>query len=245
MTRNQIRILRSSIYYFITFGLLIGIGVSYYSFGHSMFETHNSPDLSSALAAMHRVNIFLYAGFAYWIGLFILNRVKTKMELTEEECGAVSETTVQLNNKFNSWRFVLSILLFLSVFVIILFPSVSAVSKEYGWTRAIEGLFAVVSILYWFIWIFVGLGIALILVTHLKSIHNEYSIDGDTLIIREYSFRHLEAELRIPVKTIDEVSIKGYYGLRPRVIIRTQGITRQLATTTFPEELAVEILKRQ
>ena len=70
---------------------------------------------------------------------------------------------------------------------------------------------------------------------------NEYLIEGNTLIVREYKFKHLDTDLRIPMKTIEQVYLKNHYTLFPRVILEIEGNQRELRCISHPEELAIAI----
>ena len=242
MTRTQKRTLRSCLYSFVTLALLIGICVSYTMFSNTIFDASGGlkPDL---IQASRKMNLLIYAGVAYWVVLGVLNHIKTKVVLTESERAEKRTTAISLDNRFNPWRFVGSLVILFSVLIVILFPALHAVSKDYGWQKTLVSLFHIMNHLYWFVWIGLGLGVVLITLFSLKSVHNTYRIEGESLHICEYSFRRLETEMRIPISAIQEVALKGQYGRRPCVVLTIDGLRRELQCTTHAEQLAVEIQK--
>lgn len=74
---------------------------------------------------------------------------------------------------------------------------------------------------------------------------NQYIIEGDTLVVREYNVFRAEPELRIPLDAISEVYVKNAYTILPSLYITIKGpnfqINRQLHATTHTIELGMAI----
>lgn len=218
MTRTQKRKLISAGLVAFTFLLLTVFGVVYYI----IHTAHLS----------HRGHMIYILGTMVWLIvyltiIFIINR-KKKVVLTSEERRQTLPSHLNLNNRFE-WRlFLLSIAIFLYSILIL----------DFGYI--IKGdLF---SIIYWGSF---GLaGIVIYVAIFLSLRRNEYIIEGNTLIVREYKFKHLDTNLRIPMKTIEQVYLKNHYTLFPRVILEIEGNQRELRCISHPEELAIAILQR-
>lgn len=218
MTRTQKRKLISAGLVAFTFLLLTVIGVVYYI----VRTAHLS----------HRGHMIYILGTMVWLIvyltiIFIINR-KKKVVLRSEERRQTLPSHLNLNNRFE-WRlFLLSIAIFLYSILIL----------DFGYI--IKGdLF---SIIYWGSF---GLaGIVIYVAIFLSLRRNEYIIEGNTLIVREYKFKHLDTNLRIPMKTIEQVYLKNHYTLFPRVILEIEGNQRELRCISHPEELAIAILQR-
>lgn len=218
MTRTQKRKLISAGLVAFTFLLLTVFGVVYYII-HTAHLSH-SGHMIYILGTMVWLIVYLTI-------IFIINR-KKKVVLTSEERRQTLPSHLNLNNRFE-WRlFLLSIAIFLYSILIL----------DFGYI--IKGdLF---SIIYWGSF---GLaGIVIYVAIFLSLRRNEYIIEGNTLIVREYKFKHLDTNLRIPMKTIEQVYLKNHYTLFPRVILEIEGNQRELRCISHPEELAIAILQR-
>ena len=88
-------------------------------------------------------------------------------------------------------------------------------------------------------------GIIVYVLIFMSLRRNEYRIEGNTLIVREYKFTRLDTDLRIPINTIEQVYIKNHYTLFPRLILEIGGLQRELRCISHPESLALAILQRQ
>lgn len=215
MTRTQKRKLISAGLVAFTFLLLTVIGVVYYI----VRTAHLS----------HRGHMIYMLGTMVWLivyltAIFIINR-KKKVVLTPEERIQTLPSHLNLNNRFE-WRlFLLSIAIFLYSILILCF---SYIIKGDRFSMIYWGSFGIVGIVA-YVAIFASLR------------RNEYLIEGNTLIVREYKFKHLDTDLRIPMKTIEQVYLKNHYTLFPRVILEIEGNQRELRCISHPEELAIAI----
>ena len=219
MTRIQKRKLISAGLVAFTFLLLTAIGLVFYFV--------RSAHLS------HRGHMIYLLGMLIWLVfyltvVFIINR-KKKVVLTPEERQQPLLPQLNLSNMFE-WRLLLLSIAILLYAILIL---------DFGYI--IKGdLF---SIIYWGSFGLAGIVIYVAIFVSLRR--NEYLIEGNTLIVREYKFKRLDTDLRIPINTIEQVYIKNHYTLFPRVILEIGGNNRELRCISHPESLAVTILQRK
>lgn len=219
MTRIQKRQLISSCLVASTFLLLTAIGVLFYCI-HSMHLSHTGHKLF--LLGM------LVWLIVYLTIVFIINR-KKQVVLTPEEHQQTQLPQLNLSNHFE-WRLFILLISTLLYAILIL-----------DFRYFIKG--DMFSIIYWGVFAIVGIaGYALLFASIMR---NEYLIEGNTLIVREYKFTRLDADLRIPVHTIDQVYFKNHYTLLPRVILEIGGNRRELRCISHPEELAIALLQRK
>ena len=163
----------------------------------------------------------------FLVVIFIINR-KKKVVLTSDERRQVLPPQLNLSNKFE-WR----LLLLLSAILLYTLPILS-------FDYIITG--DRFSIIYWSSFGIICIVVCVLIFMSLKR--NEYLIEGNTLIVREYKFKRLDTDLRIPINTIEQVYIKNHYTIFPRVILEIGGNNRELRCISYPEELAVAILQR-
>lgn len=218
MTRTQKRKLISAGLVAFTFLFLTVFGVLH----HYVHTAH----LSQKGYMIYTFGLLAWL-VTYVIVVFIINR-KKKVVLTPEERQQVLPQQLNLSNTFE-WRlFLPSIAIFLYSILILCFNYIvkgDRFSMIYWGSLGIVGIVAYVAI-------FASLR------------RNEYLIEGNTLIVREYKFMHLDTDLRIPMKTIEQVYLKNHYTLFPRVILEIEGNQRELRCISHPEKLAVAILQR-
>ena len=219
MTRLQKRKLTSALLVVLTILLLVAMGAfSYYFFSVSMPRAERRLWINGLYGFV----------FVYVLFLLFLNSPK-KVELTGQERRQPVAPTVNLSNTF-AWRvFILTALTNLTGGVMILVPH---------YLR--RGVFDWLALCLIYT---VPIGFYLVMLLYLRR--NEYIIEGRTLIVREYKFFRLDADLCIPIDTIENVYIKNNYSLMPRVILEIRGLKRELRCLSHSDELAIEILLRQ
>lgn len=163
----------------------------------------------------------------YLVVIFIINR-KKKVVLSSDERRQVLPPQLNLSNKFE-WRLLLltSGILLYGILMLIIDPIARLDTFNLIYWSAFGLSSTVVSVL-----IFMSLK------------RNEYRIEGNTLIVREFKFKRLDTDLRIPINTIEQVYIKNHYTISPRVILEIGGNNRELRCISHPESLAVAILQR-
>ena len=163
----------------------------------------------------------------YLVVIFIINR-KKKVVLTSDERRQVLPPQLNLSNKFE-WRLLLltgGILLY-GILTLIIDPIARLDTFD---------------LIYWSAFCLLCIVVCVLIFMSLKR--NEYLIEGNTLIVREYKFKRLDTDLRIPINTIEQVYIKNHYTFFPRVILEIGGNNRELRCISHPESLAVAILQR-
>lgn len=163
----------------------------------------------------------------YCVVIFIINR-KKKVVLSSDERRQVLPPQLNLSNKFE-WRLLLltsGILLYG-----ILTLNIDPIAR-----------LDTFNLIYWSAFGLICIVVCVLIFMSLKR--NEYRIEGNTLIVREFKFKRLDTDLRIPINTIEQVYIKNHYTFFPRVILEIGGNNRELRCISHPESLAVAILQR-
>jgi len=219
MTRIQKRKLISGGLVVATVLLLTALGVLH----HYVYTAH----LSQKGYMIYTFGLLAWL-VTYVIVVFIINR-KKKVVLTPEERQQVLPQQLNLSNTFE-WRWLLLFIVIMYCALLELIPT--HIHEADRW----------ISIIYWGSIVLVCGIVALLVFASLRR--NEYLIVGNTLIVREYKFKRLDTDLRIPMKTIEQVYLKNHYTLFPRVILEIEGNQRDLRCISHPEELAVAILQR-
>lgn len=219
MTRIQKRKLISAGLVAFTFLLITALGVVYYF----VRTAHLS----------HRGHMNYLLGMLVWIVVyitivFIINR-KKKVVLTPEERRQTLLPQLNLSNRFEWWLFIPTCAALLYAVLILDFNYI----LKGDWF----------SLIYWTFFYLVGIVVYMLFFMSLRR--NEYRIEGNTLIVREYKFKHLDTDLRIPINTIENVYLKNHYTLFPRVILEIGCNRRELRCISHPESLAVTILQRK
>lgn len=77
--------------------------------------------------------------------------------------------------------------------------------------------------------------------TCVRFVKNQYLIEGDMLVIREYRYWKAQPELRIPLEMIRSVSVSSVYSHFPILYLDVNGVERKLQANSYPYELAQAI----
>ncbi len=88
------------------------------------------------------------------------------------------------------------------------------------------------------IWVLFGFLLLSSIIFSLSSTRNQYILEGDTLIVREYSFFRKEPELRIPLATIRQIKLRNPYLFIYPLHLDISGIHRKIYATTHAALLA-------
>ena len=179
-------------------------------------------------------NIFFVVCVALLLFSIWWNMRRQKIILTPEEMQFPLEPYSEYNNSFEWKRLIAFIFLVFFVFAMLTLPLWLEMKTLRDTT-------------VFYLWILMAFTITILLVPFFRHFRNQYIIDGDTLIIREYNFFRPEPELRIPLNTISEVYIKNTLTLFPSLYLVMNGpdfrIDRQVYATTHTISLAVALSK--
>jgi len=213
--------------------------------------------LGSYLDALYLENgrwISLILIYAYACASLYLASRKTPITLSDEELQVSIPKREDFSPKNNRGHWIgwaIGVPAFFAAMILLLFIYIGMyeVFKGAPYMEALIKHFHLYGILlksitFWVMMIVVGV---LTIISYKRMAGNKYIIDGDALIIQENRLFRTEEEIRIPLKTIDEVYLRfngtGYGGL----YLNIQGIKRRLNTGTDSLAIGKAILlhKRQ